>query len=113
MAIQRNKRRRQQPPTPRPDDDAGSISSDDEENLPAPPSDDEEDDFFAQETPDEKRVRLAKAYLAELDTARGKQEADDAQSTASADEDDIDRMLNEELKVKSKRQRYKIAESLE
>ncbi|KAF4671127.1 pre-rRNA processing protein [Perkinsus olseni] len=115
MAIQRNKRRRQQPPTPRTDDDAGSISSDDDENLPAPPSDDEEDDFFAQETPDEKRVRLAKAYLAELDTARGKQEADDAQSTASADddEDDIDRMLNEELKVKSKRQRYKIAESLE
>ncbi|EEQ99717.1 conserved hypothetical protein [Perkinsus marinus ATCC 50983] len=117
MAIQRNKRRRPQPAVSSPDD-AGSISSDDEENLPAPPSEDDEDDFFAQETPDEKRVRLAKAYLAELDAARGSKPEDhaaavDAEPSASMDEeDDIDRMLNEELKVKSKRQRYKIAGSL-
>ena len=62
--------------------DDEEISSDDE-NLNAP-SEDEEEDPYANETADEKRVRLAKQYLAGLEGDADGDDSDDPDHAAIA-----------------------------
>lgn len=74
------------------------IASDDESSVAA--KDEEEDgdgeDFF--ETPDEKRVRLAKSYLAELD------------ASGTRDDSDIQAKLQHDLEVENKKNRFRVKE---
>jgi ribosomal RNA-processing protein 9 len=99
-------------PSRRPPSDDESVTSDDDLLNPPQPDNDSADDFF-EETADEKRIRLAKAYLAEVGERidSDDDESDSGASNASAP-DKMDSALRQDLLLQQNKLKHSIAASL-